>query len=338
MAFALDVELQPVRNLDGFSRFTALLARAEPRVRKRFLQVLQRTRRLDDLDELERLGALLQSGQIDEALRISDEIAPALAATLETVYTSFGMSAAEVLRSQVDTAFDFSTLNPRAVRFLQESRASLIRELSQQQRAATLEILGDSFQRGLAPIEQARRLKQSIGLTSYQGRAVVNYRRALEEGDARALARELRDRRFDSTVRRALSSRGSNRVPLTQEQIDRMVQRYTERFVAFRAETIALTETQAAAGEADAELWKQAVDDGVVDPEDVVGTWHTAADERVRPSHQFMHLQTRPLGEPFLSGDGNRLMYPGDRRAPASDVIRCRCVVGRDMAAQARTR
>lgn len=335
MAFPA-VSLNPIPDIDALSRFTALLNRAEPQVRKRFLQVLQRSRRLDDLDELERLGDLLASGQVDEALSIADNIGPSLATTLETVYTSFGLSAAAVLRSQADTAFDFSSLNPRAVRYLQESRAGLIRELSQSQRAATLEILGDSFQRGLAPIEQARRLKQSIGLTAYQGRAVVNYRRALEEGQASALARELRDRRFDSTVRNALASRGANRIPLSQAQIDRMVQRYSERFVAHRAQTIALTETQAAAGEADAELWRQAVDAGEVDQADVEGVWHTAADERVRPSHQYMHLQRRPLGEPFLSGDGNLLEYPGDRRAPAEDVIRCRCVVARELKPEAR--
>ena len=69
---------------------------------------------------------------------------------------------------------------------------------------------------------------------------------------------------------------------------------------------------------------------------DVEGVWHTAADERVRPSHQYMHLQRRPLGEPFLSGDGNLLEYPGDRRAPAEDVIRCRCVVARELKPEAR--
>lgn len=337
MAFAVDTTLQPEARIDALSRFLGLLNQAEPAVKRRFLETVGRARAASDIAELERIGDLLSSGQIDEALQIADDIGPSLASTLESVYASFGLSAAAVLRSQVDTAFDFSTLNARAVRDLSETRLRLVREFTQGQRTAAMEILSDSFQRGLPPIEQARRLKQSIGLTGYQGQVVANYRRALETGSADALQRQLRDRRFDPTVRRALAT-NPNRVPLTTAQIDRMVERYTERWVAFRSETIARTETLAAASAGDLELWRQAVDAEVVDPEDIVSVWHTAADERVRSSHNFMHLQERPIGEPFLSGDGNLLRFPADPAAPASDVIRCRCVVAREISADARTR
>ena len=85
---------------------------------------------------------------------------------------------------------------------------------------------------------------------------------------------------------------------------------------------------------ADEEMWQQAIDAGVVDAADVVGVWWTATDERVRPSHSFMHQQERPFGEPFVSGNGNNLRFPGDPAAPASDTINCRCVVARDIPAR----
>jgi uncharacterized protein with gpF-like domain len=62
-----------------------------------------------------------------------------------------------------------------------------------------------------------------------------------------------------------------------------------------------------------------------------VQTWNTAGDERVRESHADMEGQQVPLGQPFVSGLGNDLMYPGDPSAPAEDVINCRCVVTREL-------
>ncbi len=56
--------------------------------------------------------------------------------------------------------------------------------------------------------------------------------------------------------------------------------------------------------------------------------WITARDEKVRVSHQ---IEGPPISvtETFVTGDGNRLLYPGDRStgADASDVIGCRCTI-----------
>jgi len=336
MAFALDVQLQPVAQLDALAQFTALLNAAEPRVRKRFAEAILLARQENDLAELERVAGLVETGQIDEALRAADAVAPALSTTLEAVYSSFGMSAAHVFRSQVDTTFDFNSLNTRAQRAMQANRAELIREFTQEQRGATTELLSNGFARGLAPIEQARELKRSIGLTTKQAQAVTNYRRLLSEGSAESLNRALRDKRFDRTVARSLASRGAARIPLTPTQIDAMVKRYSERSIAHRAETIALTETRRAAGAADVELWTQAVESGEIAAEDVVGVWHVRRDGRQRDSHDFMQGQERQLGETFTSGSGNALLYPGDPGAPGSETIRCRCVVAREVRESAR--
>jgi hypothetical protein len=40
-----------------------------------------------------------------------------------------------------------------------------------------------------------------------------------------------------------------------------------------------------------------------------------------------MNGQLRAFGEPFLSGNGFELAYPGDANAPGSETINCRCVV-----------
>lgn len=56
--------------------------------------------------------------------------------------------------------------------------------------------------------------------------------------------------------------------------------------------------------------------------------WITARDEKVRESHRI-EGQTVSATETFTTGDGNRLLYPGDRStgADAGDIINCRCTI-----------
>ena len=106
-----------------------------------------------------------------------------------------------------------------------------------------------------------------------------------------------------------------------------MVGRYRERYLRFRAETIARTEALRAVHQSSEEAYRQAVDQGQLDPGALVRTWITAADERVRGSHRAMMGQQRGFDETFTSGVGNRLRFPGDPNAPASETVRCRCVL-----------
>ena len=60
-------------------------------------------------------------------------------------------------------------------------------------------------------------------------------------GILRALTYDLRDHRFDATIRRAQREV----VPLSQDRIEKMLGRYRERFIKYRAEVIARTESSA---------------------------------------------------------------------------------------------
>lgn len=53
--------------------------------------------------------------------------------------------------------------------------------------------------------------------------------------------------------------------------------------------------------------------------------WNTMEDDRVRDSHDETEGQVRPFGEPFETGDGNLLMFPGDPDGPPEDTENCRC-------------
>jgi SPP1 gp7 family putative phage head morphogenesis protein len=51
--------------------------------------------------------------------------------------------------------------------------------------------------------------------------------------------------------------------------------------------------------------------------------WISERDDDVRETHQELDGQIRPLGEDFKP----QLAYPGDDRAPAEEVINCRCLL-----------
>jgi len=55
--------------------------------------------------------------------------------------------------------------------------------------------------------------------------------------------------------------------------------------------------------------------------------WLASKDEKVRDSHVSTDGQVVDINESFTTGDGNKLMQPGDYSAPASDIINCRCTV-----------
>ena len=171
-------------------------------------------------------------------------------------------------------------------------------------------------------------LRDTVGLTPRQSLAVLNYRLALEEGASsldRALDDQawlLRDHRFDGTIQRIADGE-----PVDQETIDRMVARYSERQIGFRARMIARTETLRVANAGARSNWLNAVADGVVPESSIVRYWRAALDERTCPvciSIPLLNPHGVGLNEPFESIDGP-VMEPIEDTHPM-----CRCTIAYD--------
>lgn len=299
---------------DPASRLEALLDNLEPQFSREFIRLINTVRDNIDLDEISRL---VEAGRIQEAV---DEVTAAMSRFSDIVITAVvasGQDTAEFLEEALSVFVSFDQTNTRAVNEMRDSRLRLIREITASQRDAIRETLVDGIRRGINPRQQAREFRNSIGLTQRQIQAVNSYRRALESGSLAALRRQLRDRRFDGAIRRSIR----DREPLTQEHIDRFVQRYSERLLAFRANTIARTEALRAVHQGSALMYQQAVEAGTLDADRLLRTWITAGDARVRDSHNGMNGQTQPglpEANPFISDAGNQLRYPGDINAPGS--------------------
>lgn len=306
-------------------RIEALIAREEARVRRAFRRFLDDVRSEPVLREVRRV---LQAGDVGAALQIADAHVVRLGAVIPRVFQEVGVREADALVSQLGArtaavTIGFDPTFPRAANLMRHNRLQFVQQFTSIQREATRAALTEALTTGAGPIRAARAFRDSIGLTSKQLEAVENYRRLLELGDAEALQRGLRDRRFDPSVRRAVET-GE---PLGNRRIQRMVAQYRSRYLQMRAETIARTETQRVANQAREEALHQTLEQAGLSESNVVRTWRATLDTRTRDTHASMSGQKRGPREAFQSPSGAQLMYPGDPAAPASEVVNCRCVV-----------
>ncbi len=238
--------------------------------------------------------------------------------------------------AKLDLSVDFSTPNYNAVNELQLSSLGLIREVTDAQQQAILGALRDGVELGINPKDMARVFRNEIGLTTVQNQYIENYRRALMEAHtnpnaaANALGRQLRDGRFDRSVTNALNSGKA----LSLDQIEKMVDRYRERWITYRAQTIARTQALRAVHMGELAAWEASIANGDIQANEITATWNTARDDRVRASHVSLNGQQRPHGKPFTTAGGRELRFPGDPLAPAEEVINCRCVLTRQISEQ----
>lgn len=216
-------------------------------------------------------------------------------------------------------------LNPRLEQFALTMTSTRIREIDQTTRDTIRQVLQRGLTAGDDPFAIARQIRGSIGLTRRQEAAVSNYERMLRALDPEALDRRLRDKRSDSTVARAIR----NDKAMTEAQIRSLVDRYRDRYVKYRANVIARTESIRAVQGAQWELFQDMINRGQIDARQVRRTWIHTGDGHVRNSHlQIPDLNPRGVGqaETFTSPLGP-ILYPGDPSATAANTIQCRCAV-----------
>ena len=287
---------------------------AEPALRRAAVNAIIAAR--NSLGTLQQLSVLIEAGRIEAAVQVAARAgAIAVAEGSAAVYVQSGISTSAQLTSILNVTVVFDQVHDFAVAQIRANRLQLVRQWTANQRSIASAVLSDGVARGLNPIEQAIGLRASTGLTLRQHQAVDSYRTALE--------RALPDRRFDSSISRALAADQ----PLTTAEVDRMVGRYRERAIKHRAETIARTEALRSVNAGNHDAYLEAVDSGSIRETDITRTWISARDSRVRPDHVAANGQkVVGFSMPFTVG-GEPLMYPGDASASGSQTIRCRCAV-----------
>lgn len=311
-------------------------------MRREFERAVQSVRDSVKISELQRLISANDIDGVINLLGLDRATFAPLENAMRDSYRLAGEIAAEVMSpipvpdvGSVTMRFDM--LAPSAVAWLQDNSSELITEISEQQREMVRERLAYYTGQGINPKTAAldlvgridrqtgKRTGGFIGLTTQQAQWVQNARSELESLDANYLTRELRDKRFDSVVGRAIES-GK---PIPARQVDAMITSLQNRTMKYRADTISRNEAINALRAGQQESIAQAVQKGKIDYQDVQKTWDATGDTRTRPDHLLMEGQTVALLQAFTFPDGSRAQYPGDGSlgAPAKQLIQCRCKV-----------
>lgn len=317
----------------------------QPRVLAALLAAYSDIRSAAVLADIERL---LAARDFEGALRAVGIDAAAFGefeAVLRDAYGASGREFAASVPKLADpltatrAAFRFDVRNARAEAFLRDHAGQLITRIVNEQREAVRIAMQGGLEAGANPRQTAldivgridpitrKRAGGAIGLNAQQSRYVRSARAELRDPErlAKYLTRERRDKRFDAAVRRAMR----DGVPLDQATANKLADRYSDRLLALRGETIARTETLTALRKAKLESITQLIDTGRIRKDQVRKIWDTAGDDRVRDSHVAMDGVSVAVDEPFVLPDGSRLMFPGDASmgAPGAETIDCRCVM-----------
>ena len=324
-----------------------LLEIHEPRVQEAFIDAVQN---LSDNIPIGRLTDAIARGDVEEALRLinlDDAVFDGISEAVRAAYVDGGRDTGEIINGLrkpdgIKTVFRFNTRNLAAEAFLRASSSQLITRISNSQRVLVQERLQQGLSRGENPRQTAldiagridrtvsnRRTGGILGLTPQQAGFVENARAQLSSGDEAQikayLKRAKRDARFDRTVIRALNEGRA----LTQAEINRILDRYSDRLLKLRADVISRTETLRALNATQYEAYRQAIERGEVDARNITKRWVSAGDLRVRLTHVELNSNTIPFDGVFISSLGNSLRYPLDTElgAGGADVIQCRCGV-----------
>jgi hypothetical protein len=314
-------------------------------IRSAFLAAIQD---VADTVILRQVIAAIEAGDVEAAFRalgFSEAALRPITAALERSFETGGVMTGRTFPKYLRTSsgkavFRFDVRNSRAEAWLRDRSSSLVTRLSEDARVNVRNVLRDGMERGVNPRNVAldmvgrispngKRVGGIIGLNQQQERWVRSARAKLQTLDADYFNMELRDKRFDNTVTRAIR----DGKPLDAETIDRLVTRYKDNALRHRGEMIARTEAIQSLNRSEWEATKQAVDLGAVGDDAVTRHWDSAGDKRVRFSHSAMdHKYDKNgvgLDEPFISPSGARMMFPGDVSlgAPADEVVACRCRV-----------
>jgi hypothetical protein len=319
---------------DPAKRLNDLLDQQELRIGTVFRTAIAALK--DDVD-LDELADLIAQGRMEEAFGKLQEAGDKVGISANVAFVTAGQSTATFLARANVGRVVFDQVNYLAVAAMQSNRLETIQQFTSEQRRATSLALVSGVESGINPREQARNFRDSIGLTTQQWKAVDNYRTVLGKVGTNSpdlaqfltttngkqhIDRALRDGRFDGKIRAAMRA-GK---PLGKDDIDRMVERYTARYVKYRSEVIGRTEALRAVHEGTEEMYRQAIAAGTLRAEQLERKWVTRLDGRERRSHKFLSGVKRAWGEPWATENGV-IRYPGDPKAPAVEVIQCRCAI-----------
>lgn len=176
----------------------------------------------------------------------------------------------------IDARLDVT--NPHAIQAAQEQAVALVGSVRRGSERTVRALVTRATRGELTVDEVARLLRTSIGLTPRQAQAVANYSQAVADyADGRLSGGALRSRY--AMADRGMIRGGYQSAGMTDAQQAKAVDRYSARWLKFRAETIARTETLKAVNKGLLLSWEQAVAEGYLSSASLM-EWIATGDDR----------------------------------------------------------
>jgi hypothetical protein len=177
-----------------------------------------------------------------------------------------------VVKQDIEVTIAFNLNNPHTIQFADTLSSQLVREVTEETKKAIRQIIKRGAAGELTPLQQARRIRELVGLTDQQMVAVLNFQAALEfEGVAPALVR----RRTERLYLRSLNQRARN---------------------------ISRTESIRSANAGQYNLWRQASEQGFLDTTKVAVKWTATEDDRTCDWCMSLDGKTVGFEEQFPGG------------------------------------
>lgn len=246
---------------------------------------LSRSKALQELLDQVEAGAIAGSG-VTSRLNI---ISVPVNKLDELIRKAMG-TAIRITNEKTGIKLSFDYRNPDVIQAARTMSIDLSTQLTKTARQILEKTIGDAIE-GIITRNQAVQIIQSrVGLIPAHADAVERYyEKLIADGKKKVDAKRLADK-------------------------------YADRLLRYRANTIARTEIARATGIGQGEFWKQAVADGLLPPK-TKRVWITAADERVCEICGPMDGLQTEIGQPWMTQNG-LVQYPSAAHP------NCRCTQG----------
>lgn len=223
--------------------------------------------------------------------------------------------------------------------WLRAKSKSLLSGLQTRWKGPVQDTIVSGMEQGMNPssvgLELAGRINRNTGmreggsvvLGDWETRQVCDFRRCIVELDEKYFEYDLRNRRSDRLIRRAMS----NNSPVSTEKTTVLVNQFEARMLKAQCDMLARTEMLSALNRSEFLSIKEAI--GKSDLPEIATTriWDSCGDESVRPSHAALNGQVIVGFEDYFISpiSGAKMMYPGDTSlgAPIEEIRGCRCSV-----------
>lgn len=308
--------------------YDALLQKHGRQIAEAFRRAVRGAARNINFEALSNAIVARDNSLISDLLGLSQE---RLFPLLEAIRNAFNGSGMSVERMTPQSAsFNFDGRHPRAEQWVAENAARLVQNITDEAMEMVRVVLDDGLISGRSTKAVARDLVGrgrnltggAIGLTSQQTEATIRARQQLEDLDSAYFRRQLRDRRFDKTIRKAIKE-GK---PLTASQIDRIIGRYRERQEGHRALGIAQNKTRGAVSAGRDEGFRQVLDRPGVMEVTKRWVWNDGGQQNPRIDHKRLaQAPARPIDQPFIMDDGTVMAHPHDPAAGPKHTMFCHC-------------